>query len=188
MYDHRSAGGTMKQLIALIAVLLWALPLMAETYSWVDESGTVNFTEDYSRVPQKYRKKVNRRGDIGGQPAPASRDTDTAAGKTGQPLKPQTTNGNTVAADAGKGLYDGKKTELWQQEFQARDVELKRLERQLVDLEALIKKPAGISKERAFGLPQEFKETQKRYNDALKRYNELNDVANKAGLPAEFRK
>jgi hypothetical protein len=38
------------------------------------------------------------------------------------------------------------------------------------------------------GLPQEFRDTQKRYNEAIKAYNDLNDAANKAELPIEYRK
>ena len=43
----------MKLLIVFTGIMLWAAPLLAETYSWVDEKGTYNFTEDYSRVPTK---------------------------------------------------------------------------------------------------------------------------------------
>ncbi|HYA43657.1 MAG TPA: hypothetical protein VEF34_20320 [Syntrophobacteraceae bacterium] len=42
--------------------------------------------------------------------------------------------------------------------------------------------------ERIRALPQEFKDTQLRYNEAIKAYNDLNDAANKAELPAEYRK
>lgn len=179
----------MKQIIVLTAVLLWALPLMAETYSWVDESGTVNFTEEYSRIPAKYRKKVNKRGGMGGRPATPPGNADTVSKEKQPPQQPQAAGDKAAPpADGANGLYGGQKAEIWQQNFRVRGAELKRLEDELVRLEGLIKKPVGISRERAFGLPQEFKDAQGRYNEALKRYNELNDAANKAGLPAEFRK
>ncbi|MBV5339309.1 MAG: DUF4124 domain-containing protein [Deltaproteobacteria bacterium] len=54
----------MKSYICLGFILLLVAPLHAETYSWVDDSGTYNLTEDYSSVPKKYRKKVKRREDI----------------------------------------------------------------------------------------------------------------------------
>lgn len=173
--------------IALACLCLYAVPLLAETYSWTDDSGTINFTEDYSSIPKKYRKKVHKRDDISGQPSQAAPAADAAGGKSNKPKEPRKTDGE-AGTDAGNGLYGGKKGEQWQPEFQVRGAEVKRLEQQLIQLEALTKKPVGISRERAFGLPQEFRETQRQYNDALKRYNELNDAANKAGLPAEFRK
>jgi hypothetical protein len=165
-----------------MALLLWATPLMAETYSWVDENGTTNFTEDYSRIPKKYRTQVNRLGDICPLPSSASRDI-AAAGQTGQGKAA----GSVAPTDAGKDSYGGRKAEVWQQEFRSRGAELKGLEKRLVELEALMKKPEGISRDRLFGLPQEFKDTQRKYNEALKRYNDLNDTANKAGVPAECR-
>jgi len=63
-----------------------------------------------------------------------------------------------------------------------------RLDQQLAELESLVRKPTGLSKGRLDGLPQEFREVQKQYNQALKQYNSLNDEANKVGLPVEFRK
>ncbi len=178
----------MKLIPLLMALLLWPLPLLAETYTWVDEHGTVNFTDDYSSIPKKFRKKVKRMDSTDGQAEPTARESDTDAGKTGNPGQPRTRDGSAAPAEADNRLYGGKKAETWQQEFRSRGAELKRLERQLIELEALIKKPVGISPERVFGLPQEFRDTQKQYNDALKRYNELNDAANQAGLPAEYRK
>lgn len=174
--------------VSLACLCLYTAPLLAETYSWTDASGTINFTEDYSSIPRKYRKKVHKRDDVSGQPVPPIPAANVAGGKQSKPGEPRATRANEAPADTGNGLYGGKKGEAWQPEFQARGAELKRLEQQLIQLEALIKKPVGISRERTFGLPQEFKETQRRYNDALKSYNELNDAANKAGLPAEFRK
>jgi hypothetical protein len=85
-------------------------------------------------------------------------------------------------------LFSGKKAENWQQEFKVREADYKQLENQLLHLEELMKKPVGVSMERIQGLPQEFRDTQKRYINAIKAYNDLNDAANKAELPAEYRK
>jgi hypothetical protein len=55
----------MKRIVALVAVmLLRSLPVMAETYTWTDNSGTVNFSDDYSSVPKEYRKNVRKLGDM----------------------------------------------------------------------------------------------------------------------------
>jgi hypothetical protein len=179
----------MKRILALGAavMLLRSLPAMAETYTWTDKSGTVNFSDDYSSVPKEYRKKVHKLGDIDAQPVPA--DTGRSGGE--QPAQPSASKTGTPGApeaESGNGLYGGKKAETWQQEFKARESDYKQLENQLLQLEELIKKPVGVSMERVQGLPQEFKETQKQYNEALKAYNDLNDAANRAGLPAEYRR
>ncbi|WP_191965755.1 DUF4124 domain-containing protein [Oryzomonas sagensis] len=175
----------MKRIVTVVAVmLLWSLPAMAETYSWTDKSGTVNFSDDYYSVPKQYRKKVRRLGDIDAQPAA---DSGKGAGAGQQAALPETGRSG-AGTDAANNQYGGKKAEIWQQEFKGRYAEVKLLEKELTELEELIKKPVGISRERIQGLPQEFRATQKRYNDAVAAYNELNDAANKVGLPAEYRK
>lgn len=177
----------MRQILPFLALLLWAAPLLAETYTWVDGQGTVNFTDDYSQIPRKYRKKARRLDIEVEQAAPAPGESVTPA--AGQVRQPQAGAGGSAApANDDKETYAGRPAGAWQQEFKAQGTEVKRLERQLVDLEALVKNPVGVSQERIFGLPREFKDTQVQYNEALKRYNELNDAANKAGLPGEFRK
>ena len=35
----------------------------AETYRWVDEKGTENFTSDYGSIPEKYRDQVKAKRD-----------------------------------------------------------------------------------------------------------------------------
>lgn len=180
----------MKRIVALVAVmLLRSLPVMAETYTWTDNSGTVNFSDDYSSVPKEYRKKVRKLGDMDAPPAPAPADAGkNREEKPAQPATSKTDTSGAPVANSDNGLYGGKKGETWQQELKAREADYKQLENQLLQLEELMKKPVGISMERFQGLPQEFRETQIRYKDAIKAYNDLNDAANKAGLPDEYRK
>lgn len=168
----------MKRIVlVLAAMLLWSLPAMAETYTWTDKSGTVNFSDNYYSVPKQYRKKVRRLGDIDAPPPAAD------AGKAGE--RQSSAPGTDKNGDTGNGSYGGKKTGAWQQEFSTRYAEVKQLEKELTELQELAKKPAGIPRER---MQQDYQTTQKRYSEALKAYNDLNDDANKAGLPAEFRK
>jgi len=179
---------TMKRIAALVAVmLLRSLPIMAETYTWTDKSGTVNFSDDYSSVPKQYRKKVRKLGDMDAAPAPADAGK-SGGGKPAQPVTSKTDISGAPGMKTDNGFYGGREAENWRQEFRIRETNYKQLEDQLSQLEELIKKPVGISNERLLGLPQEFKDTQKRYNEAIKAYNDLNDAANKAGLPAEYRK
>jgi len=174
----------MKQNVALVAVmLLWSLPVMAETYTWTDKSGTVNFSDDYYSVPKEYRKKARKLGDMDAPQAPADTGRQQA-----QPVTPKRGTSGTPGTNPESGVYGGKKAATWQQEFREREADYKGLEKQLTELEELSKKPVGVSMERLQGLPKEFKDTQIRYNEAIKAYNDLNDAANKAGLPAEYRK
>ena len=50
-------------LIAALTVSLLMIPFLghAEVYKWVDEKGTVHFTDDNSRIPEKYGQQVEKR-------------------------------------------------------------------------------------------------------------------------------
>lgn len=177
----------MKCAVFVGIILCMAVQAGAETYSWVDENGTYNFTEDFSSVPKKYRNSAVKRGEMDGQPVEPPRAAAPAPGASGAPVAQKTAT--PAARDAADdGLFGGKAPEAWQQEMRPLYAEVKRLEQQLGQLEGLMRKPAGISKERFDGLAQEFKDVQKQYNEALKSYNSMNDAANKVGLPGEFRK
>ncbi len=43
----------------------------SKTYEWVDDKGTVNFTQDYQAVPEKYRDGVKEREDVPGRSSKA---------------------------------------------------------------------------------------------------------------------
>jgi len=50
----------------VLSIVIFSLSLIfqtahAEIYKWVDEKGTVNFTEDPATIPEKYRDKVKSR-------------------------------------------------------------------------------------------------------------------------------
>jgi hypothetical protein len=47
--------------MAIFLLLLWVLPPIshaADIYKWVDKDGSVNFTDDLSKVPPEYRDQV----------------------------------------------------------------------------------------------------------------------------------
>ena len=53
----------MKRTMLFILIGMITLPLIAgsqEIYQWVDEKGTVHFTDDVSQVPEKYQDQVKK--------------------------------------------------------------------------------------------------------------------------------
>jgi clan AA aspartic protease (TIGR02281 family) len=50
-----------KTFLVLTILMALALPASAEMYKWVDEKGTVHFTDDISSIPEKYREDVEER-------------------------------------------------------------------------------------------------------------------------------
>lgn len=45
-------------LLLVILLVIVGSPAYAEMYKWVDEKGTVHFTDDFSKIPEKYRSGV----------------------------------------------------------------------------------------------------------------------------------
>jgi hypothetical protein len=52
-------------LTAILGLLMVCFLAYAEFYKWVDDKGTVHFTDDYSKVPTSYRDRVEvERGEV----------------------------------------------------------------------------------------------------------------------------
>ena len=52
----------MRSLLLLIIILgVWAASSYGEMYKWVDEKGTVHFTDDLSTIPEKYHEEAETR-------------------------------------------------------------------------------------------------------------------------------
>jgi hypothetical protein len=67
--------------VILFCSLWLSHPLWAEIYQWVDEQGVVNFTDDYTKIPEKYRKKVSVKKTQPAQPLPPPDLSSTAPGE-----------------------------------------------------------------------------------------------------------
>jgi clan AA aspartic protease (TIGR02281 family) len=69
MYWIKAWGLRMNKTFFLLTILIaLALPASAEMYKWVDEKGTVHFTDDISSIPEKYRENVEERKTPKGTP------------------------------------------------------------------------------------------------------------------------
>jgi hypothetical protein len=56
----------LKRIAIILATIMFGLllhfqPAQAEIYKWIDEKGTVHFTEDTETIPERYRKNVESR-------------------------------------------------------------------------------------------------------------------------------
>lgn len=174
----------MKTMICMAALVLLTTQSGAETYSWIDENGTYNFSDDYNRVPKKYRKSVGRSGDDGVAKTPADAPVPVKSEATA--IKPATAT--STAADADKSLYDGKTQEEWRKEFDVREAELKSMEQRSEQLQTILRKPVNISRGRYSELMNEYDTLRKEYSDKYKLYSDLVESARKAGLTVVMKK
>lgn len=172
----------MKSYICLGFILLLAAPLHAETYSWVDDSGTYNFTEDYSSVPKKYRKKVRRREDIQQEVPSVPPDSENASGKT---EKAETKSAVTQGDD--KRLYGGKSRDDWRKELDVLEAELKGIEQHMEQVRKQAYDPKEISRVQLDEFKKEYEDSRVAYNQKYKEYTELIETIRKAGIQVDIK-
>jgi clan AA aspartic protease (TIGR02281 family) len=80
MESIKARGLRMNKTLFLLTILIaLALPASAEMYKWVDEKGTVHFTDDISSVPEKFREGIEERETPKGTPVPESKEKPTSS-------------------------------------------------------------------------------------------------------------
>ena len=174
----------MKPILCLGILLLVVTPASADIYSWVDDSGTYNYTEDYSRVPKKFRKKVKQSGDFQRNilPQRSPLPVTPPAGKAEKAREP------VVATGDEKELYGGKSRETWRKELDVREAELNGIERRMEQLKSQIVDAKGISKEQSTAYKKEYDSKRETYEKKYTSYSEFIESARKAGLTVEIKK
>lgn len=171
-------------ILCLALLLIVTTDVTAETYSWIDDKGTFNFTEDLSTVPKQYLKKVKRFGNMEKDPAAAesvSPEKESAPGDA-TAVKP------VPATAEDKQLYDGKTQAAWRQEFDLQEAELTKLEQHLNMLSKESARQPGPTRERFEVLKKDYDDTKAAYDQKYKVYSELIESARKAGLTVEIKK
>ncbi|UFS69673.1 DUF4124 domain-containing protein [Geomonas sp. RF6] len=162
------------------AILLYALPLIAQTYEWTDERGTVNFTEDLGKVPPKYRKKAKLIGEESGAPQ-VTEETEPAKGKGAEG------KGKGSEARAEKKVYGGKDEKVWREEFGRANADLKAAEKDEAELRARISDTSRMSRTEYLTIQNSLKHAEFRVQDLKKKLDQLNARADKADLPGDLR-
>ena len=182
----------MKQYICLAIILLSTAELNAETYSWVDDRGTYNFTEDYSSVPKKYRNKVKLRGD-GQQDEKLRQEEQPQQMRPGSASLPKNKeNGDdrrAVVPSGDKELYGGKTRDAWRAEMDALEAELTGIEQKMEQMRQRALNVKGLlTKAELETLKKDYEESRSNYNQKYRSYTELLEAARKGGLVIEIKK
>jgi hypothetical protein len=171
-----------------LVTLLFAVTAMAETYVWEDANGTVNFSEDISRVPKKYRKKVRVRGDLS-SPAPEQPSAvEPGASKPSTPVPVIPDAGKSVGRNDKKELrYGGKSGDEWRSEFAYLKADLKSTDDQIAELNGRLADTSQMSHADYLNTQSSLKSLQLHKTEVGRRLDALSLAATKAGVPAEFR-
>lgn len=156
----------------------------AETYSYMDEHGTVNFTEDIASVPKKYRKKIKRYDDLATtdstdkDSSDRSQITSAKSAKTPSLFK---SNSSPDKVDASAN-YGGKSYEQWHQDFKLKESSMNSIKSRIEEIDTQIRKK-GVTNQ----IVENRKQLIKHYNDERIQYDTLVEAARKAGLKIEMK-
>lgn len=178
----------MKNFIVLVALVVLAAPASAVTYKWVDDRGTVNFTEDLGNVPAKYRKKVK----IVGEEEPAAEEAVTEdAGKGRKKAPAAETKGEekeaapSVRQEKKKILYGAKDADAWRKDYAIIKADLRAAEEQLDENRSRLQDTSKMSRGEYLGILNTNKALENRIAGLRKKMDELKQSASAAGVPAD---
>lgn len=171
----------------MVTLLLLAVPVFcsAEIYKWVDEKGQTGFSDDLGKVPKKYRdnavitEKVEQAVEIIEKSEPEKSPKKGAEGK-GEP------EGKAVDKDKPP-TFDGKPGATWKQDFARQKNEVRSLEDQAAGLKERMADANKMSRGEYVTLQNTQRDLDVRIEKAKRKLEALNDAAEKAGVPAEFR-
>ncbi len=175
----------MKTSVCLGVILLFALPLHAETYSWVDDSGTYNYTEDYSRVPKKYRKKVKRSEELQQELKPQ----ESPAIESALPRPAEKPDAKSAAVPEGDdAMFGGKNRAAWRREMEVLESELSGIEQRMELLKKKMLDAKVLPKPQFDELKKEYDDSRATYDQKYRSYTELVDSIRKAGIEVDIKK
>lgn len=189
-------------LFALLTIMtLSVIPVHADVYRWVDESGVESFADAEWKVPEKYRKKTKvireRKAAPPAEQPPAQPDVTPSGVETGKPSgdggEAEIKDDKAVEKPAPTGPVDnnGHDEGWWKARVEALRSKKAILEKELADLEDKIGASTDRAQIAARGLSQEKQQDQIKMlirRDELKK--ELSDISYQLeqGLPDEARK
>lgn len=166
-----------KLLVAML--LLYPLSALAQTYEWTDQQGNIHFTDDRGNIPKKYRKKAKVLGEDSGQPV-ISETTEPAKGK-GKGEEGEKEKGK------GKSLYGGRDESAWRNDFRASKSAVQQTESEIAELNKRLGDTSKMSRSEYLTIQATITHLQSRLETQQKKLEQLNQAADRAGVPAELR-
>jgi hypothetical protein len=174
----------------LVLALLVAVDASCAVYMWEDEQGVTAFTEDYGKIPKKYRnkaKKVEPDQPDDSEAAPVV-DTQGTKAVVESPVNLKGGSGATTPAKAEKKqLFGGKEESYWFNEFGKLKADLRSYKDQLDAITARLNNSSQMSRAEYKSLENTRKLLEEQEGAARRRFESLTDQANKAGVPQDLR-
>jgi hypothetical protein len=176
----------MKTALISAILLLFAVPVLAVTYEWVDNQGTVNFTEDLGSIPQQYRKNAKVLGaEVASPESEALKDEPKSGTEAGG--KRATTEQRAVGSREQAKMYGGKSADTWKRDFAQINGNIAAEEDQLSELKERIKDTSKMSRGEYLSIQMGINATESRLQRLRGKLEALTAEANRADVPADLR-
>lgn len=174
----------------IVLALAFAVTAHADIYKWVDARGTVNYTQDYGKVPQKYRKKVIV---ISEGEAPTAEVSETVVEPGDKGTQPEAVRKDAVSAPAvkpeqKKAVYGGKDADAWRAEFTALRTAIKTNEAELADRKARLANPRNMNRGMYLSVQADARRFEEKLAEQNGRLSALEENARRAGVPQDLMK
>lgn len=174
----------------LLILVLLAVPAFsfAEVYKWVDGKGHTGYSDDLGKVPEKYRNNALV-VENGAQAVEIIENAEPVneGKKEKEVKKDQEKDVKGQTKDKEKRTYDGKAGETWKQDFARQRHEIKSLDEQATGLKERMADGNKISRGEYLALQNTLRDLEVRIGKAKRKLDTLNETADKADVPQEFR-
>jgi hypothetical protein len=179
----------MTRCILTVTILLVASVAVADVYRWVDEKGTVNFTEDPGKIPAKFRKKATVVHEGGSAPAEVI-ETGTEPESKGKKTSPDRSSDSTASQkqEKKKVTYGGKDEDSWKAEYAQARGDVANCEKEIADRKAKLANPVNMNRSDYLGIQAEIKRLEDRLTTLKGKLSAIDERAQKAGVPQEWRR
>lgn len=175
----------MRSFTLTLMVLVFPVICSAEIYKWVDDRGQTGYSDDLGKVPRKYRdravaaEKQEQAVEIVEKSEPEKPSRKGVPAKGDQPVGDD--------RDKAKSAFDGKSGEAWKQDFARQKHEVKSLEDQAIGIKERMTDGSKMSRGEYITLQNTQRDLDVRIGKVKKKLDALNDAAENAGVPGEFR-
>jgi predicted RNase H-like nuclease (RuvC/YqgF family) len=165
--------------MGVLCLVLLPVASRAELYRWVDDKGTINFTEDFQSIPKQFRTSAQSTDDvISTEPAPS----EPAGEKAVEQFDDGSRKGSAVVP-----RYSDKRGEEWRDELRQARAEVKAYQDHLEMKRRMLADTSRMGRREYLGLQNDVKELEVKVDELRGRLDRLERAADRAGVPANFR-
>lgn len=165
--------------ICALLVVVTASTADAVTYSWTDEQGTVNFSEDLGSVPKQFRKKARKIQDT--EPQPEEQPVPSPDAGKAPKVAPTAADSDGGSTD---GKYAGKTYGQWEKDLRDREAAMAAVRKEIDEIDGQLRTGTAKTKvllEKRAGLLAQFKQMKVEYDQLI-------ESARQAGLQVNIEK